>query len=157
MLSCALPQHLRRIAVVAGTLALAIGVLACAPGRLVMQPFNLDWFDPSDTRTFTVVAAGGLVGALHAALLLLLAGRMWQTPTTARGWQYVGFALLAELVDRAVSFVRFANASTHLNEAGHALQALGLAHVAIAFVVLPLVLLRSRRADDVPTARVLSH
>ncbi len=143
VLSYVLPQHLRRIAVVAGALALAIGVLAYAPGRLVMHPFELDWFDASDTRSFTVVAAGGLVGALHAALLLLLAGRMWQTPTSARGWQYVGFALIAELVDRGVSYVRFAKVSTHLNAAGHAVQALALAHLAIALVVLPLVLLRA--------------
>jgi hypothetical protein len=102
-----------------------------------------------------VVAAGGIVGLLHAVVLFMMAARLWRTPSAERAWQYVVIAGLTELLDRSIDFVAWGRFATTLNAVGQLHRGLELAQLAIAVVVLPLVLLLARGTESVPKARLL--
>jgi hypothetical protein len=147
-----LGTKLRGIAILGGLLALASGIASWMPGRVVMRAA---WFS-AERYSISVERAGGVVGVVHALVLLALAVRLWRTPSSERAWQYVVVASIAEVIDRAIDFVYWGGHATTLADAGQVHQALDLAQLAIAFVVLPLVVLLARRTEPVPTARVLS-
>jgi hypothetical protein len=154
-----LERKLRGIALLATLLAIATAIVACLPGRLVMHHewSIFDLFDAHDSREFSNVSAGGLVGVLHGCALVVLGVRLWRRPVIDRAWLYVAMAAMLELVDRGVEYVRWLRYSTHLTFAGEALRAIEIGQLAVALVVLPLALVLGASRDDVPRARVQNY
>lgn len=148
-----LASKLRGIATIAGLLGLAMIFVACMPGRLVMRT-TLHWFS-HDTYDFSTVSAGGLTGALHGAALVVLAFRLWRKPVADRAWSFIVIGAVLAIVTRAIDYLVWAAYRTSLTVTGRIYEAIGLAELAIAVVVLPLALWLARRSSDAPQMRVL--
>jgi hypothetical protein len=146
---------LRGIAMIAGLLAVGMGAVAVMPGRLVMyRGFRL--FADDYVHDFSTISAGGLIGALHAAALAVLAFRLWHKPTTERAWWFVVAAPVLELLVRVIDAVIWRGYARWPNVTGRIYDGLVLTELAIAIVVLPLALYLGRRTGDAPQARVVS-
>lgn len=149
-----LANKLRGIALVAGLLGLAMGLLAVMPGRLVMYT-GWHWASPVERHEFAIVSCGGLVGALQAAALVVLAFRLWRQPSAARAWPFVVMAPLLALFVHLIDLVVWHNYALSPTATGRVYDALALAELAIAVVVLPLAFWLARKSGDAPEARAL--
>jgi hypothetical protein len=149
-----LASKLRGIAILAGLLGLAMAILAVMPGRLVMYT-GYHWASPVDHHEFAIVSAGGLVGALHAAALVVLAFRLWRQPSAARAWPFIVMAPLLQLFVRIIDLILWHNYALSPTLTGRVYDAIAVAELAIAIVVLPLALWLARKSSDAPEARAL--
>ena len=126
---------------------------AVMPGRLVMRS-TLNWTS-TDTYDFSMVSAGGLVGALHGAAIVVLAFRLWRKPVLERAWVFIALVSMLELLTRLIDYLVWSQYRTTLTLTGRLYNGLELVEVAIAIVVLPLALWLARRTGEVPEARAL--